>query len=354
MDKEIKIFAIVAAVMMLAVAGIAMVGVSDNSDATSGTGTMKVYIYKEVDGTMSWTHETVSGYNATKAIMGTTTYSVNTATINTTYDYTYQYEGETYYNIDSTYGTITKFNNVSNSTTGASWNMMVFTKTGSETTYSWKLGDAATGWYKPYADYAGVMPAYATANIALYYGSADDFNTMKSSLISYATGPAKKTISLTDIDYGNGSSYEYTFYIKKASAGTTVISDGTTVKLSTYVQVALTDSMLLNGITIVGYGSDAALALINAVGSNNVTFTTTTNPVPGYLTYSWMEKMFGLEQQYDADTDTYTYWQSFTRHTALGDSSNTSAPLSTGAYSSLSGAPAVDATIAFFFQPYAA
>lgn len=354
MDKEIKIFAIVAAVMMLAVAGIAMVGVSDNSDATSGTGTMKVYIYKEVDGTMSWTHETVSGYNATKAIMGTTTYSVNTATINTTYDYTYQYEGETYYNIDSTYGTITKFNNVSNSTTGASWNMMVFTKTGSETTYSWKLGDAATGWYKPYADYAGVMPAYATANIALYYGSADDFNTMKLSLISYATGPAKKTISLTDIDYGNGSSYEYTFYIKKASAGTTVISDGTTVKLSTYVQVALTDSMLLNGITIVGYGSDAALALINAVGSNNVTFTTTTNPVPGYLTYSWMEKMFGLEQQYDADTDTYTYWQSFTRHTALGDSSNTSAPLSTGAYSSLSGAPAVDATIAFFFQPYAA
>lgn len=46
MRQENKIFAIAAAVMMLAVVGIAIVGASDNSDATvAQTGKMDVFFY---------------------------------------------------------------------------------------------------------------------------------------------------------------------------------------------------------------------------------------------------------------------------------------------------------------------
>ena len=64
--------------------------------------------------------------------------------------------------------------------------------------------------------------------------------------------------------------------------------------------------------------------------------------------------MFGLGTDYNQSTNVYTYWQSFTSHTGLGDNVNVSAALGTGAYSSLPGAPLVDGSIAFLFQPYTA
>ena len=350
MKNNIRIFAVLAAIMMLAISGVAIVSISEVADATTDETTMNVYIYKEVDGNWTWTVQSVEGYNAIKAIMNTLDYSASSSTIDTTYQTSYVYEGQTYYDINSSYGTITKFMGLANDDeTGKKWNSVVLTKTATETNYSWKVTDKSLGWYKPYGDYATLMPAYATANVALYYGTSFT-SDMISSLISFVGTNAK---DLTGVSKAQGSVYEYKFYLKKTTAGNPVF-DTTTVTLPNYTTTTLNNAKLMAGITIIGYGSDAVTALIDAVGSGNVSFTETTSPVPGYQTYGWMDTMFGLGTDYNQSTNVYTYWQSFTSHTGLGDDVNVSAALGTGAYSSLPGAPLVDGSIAFLFQPYMA
>ena len=81
MKNNIRIFAVLAAIMMLAVSGVAIVNISEDVDATTDTTTMNVYIYKEVGGNWTWTVQSVEGYNAIKAIMGTTDYSASSSTI---------------------------------------------------------------------------------------------------------------------------------------------------------------------------------------------------------------------------------------------------------------------------------
>lgn len=55
MKNNIRIFAVLAAIMMLAVSGVAIVSISEDVDATTDTTTMNVYIYKEVGGNWTWT-----------------------------------------------------------------------------------------------------------------------------------------------------------------------------------------------------------------------------------------------------------------------------------------------------------
>lgn len=337
--------------MMVAVSGMIIVQASDSSEAAAGSaGEMNVYVYDS-----SWTVQKVSAYNAAEAIMATSQWSSHPGTINTQYDYSYTWEKETYYNIDSTYGTITTFNQLSNnSDAGTTWNMLVFTKASSATTYSWSLGDTATGWYKPFADYQTLMPGYATANIALYYGSSSASASYIDSLTTFINNDtnSNSTISLTSISKAQGSVFEHTFYLKTNNNTSLTIAANTTVTLSDYSTATLNQANLIIGITVVGYGSDAVLALIDAIGSSNVSFQSTTSPVPGYQTYGWMNTMFGVGTSYNSSTDTYTYWQSYTSYTTLGDSSNVSAALGTGAYSALTNAPEVDGSLAFLYQGY--
>jgi len=353
--KTILAFA-VAAMMMFAGGFTLFVG-TDESDAAAGAaGNFNVYIYTEENDVGTWTKHYVPAYNAVSAVVACPEYSETTATIDLTYDYAYQYGGETYYDINPAYGTITKFLGLENdSVSGTSWNMLVLTKTGNESAFSWKLGEAATGWYKPFEDYAAYIPAYGTANIALYYGDANDSSSMATDLSAFISdNSSNDTISMTPVIKTAGSVFEHRFFIKKIlDWGPATISSGTWVKLWNYLQVPLLKELLpLTGYRIVGYGSDAMLALIDAVGGSNVEFQETNNPYPGYLTYSWMISMLGLETYYDENSDEYIYWQIYTEHSSLSDSNNVSAQLVTGAYSALTNAPKTDGSLAFLFQAY--
>lgn len=351
-----KIMAMMVAVMMM-VGGIAVLGISEDADAAPGAaGSFNVYIYTEENGIGTWTMHHVSAYNAVNAMLACPEYSATTSDIDDVYDYAYQYGGETYYDINPYYGTISEFMNLENdSVAGTAWNMLVLTKLDSEQTFSWKLGDTATGWYKPFEDYAARMPAYGTANIALYYGDADDSSTMAYSLSTYiANNASKAPIDLTEIDRTHGSVFEHRFYVKKLlDWNPASVVSGTTITLWNYVTIPLIIELLpITGFGIVGYGSDAMLALIDAVGEGNAEFQETDNPVPGYLSYGWMISMFGLETYFDSNKEQYIYWQIYTEHSVLSGNTNQSAELVTGAYSALTNAPKTDGSLAFLFQAY--
>jgi len=346
----------IAAVMMFA-GGFAALACADESDAAAGSaGDFNVYIYTEENDIGTWTCHNVQAYNAMLAIMGCPEYSSSTATINQTYDYPYQYQGETYYDIDATYGTITEFMGMENDTvTGSAWNMLVLTQLSDEQSPSWKLGDAATGWYKPFEDYAARMPAYGTANIALYYGDSGDSSAMASGLSAYISGGSDRdTIPLTSVIKAPGSAFEHRFFIKKVLnwMPATVASGSWATTWGHYPVPLLVEFLPLTGYGIVGYGSDAMLALIDAVGSANVVFEDTAIPAPGYETYGWMNTLFGLDMYYDANANEWIYWQIYTEHTTLQDSNNVSAPLLLGAYSALTNAPKTDGSFTLMFQAY--
>lgn len=355
--NRMKTIAFAVAAMMMLVGGLVVLNSTEDSDAAAGSaGSFNVYIYTEEDDIGSWTHHNVQAYNAMLAIMGCPEYSTNTATVNQRYDYPYEYLGETYYNIDDTYGTITEFMGISNDTvTGSAWNMLVLTKLSDEQTFSWKLGDTATGWYKPFEDYAARMPEYGTANIALYYGAPNDSSTIASDLDSYISGNIDRSaIDLTQIVKTSGSVFEHKFYIMRVLNGyEPTVAPNTYATDWNYQSIqVLPSSFLSSALRVVGYGSDAMLALIDATGSANTIFESTTNPAPGFETYGWMVSMFGLGTFYNDYLDLYTYWQIYSQYTIFGDSNNVSAKLVLGAYSALTNAPQTDGSFALIFQNY--
>lgn len=122
MTKCRKIMAVLAAFMMVAVAGIVIVQSSDESEAAAGeAGYMNVYI----NSGSGWSVETVLAANGCEAVKATGAYDSHNDVINDSYTYEYQYGGTWYTNISSNYGDITKLNNIANSTS-ATWNALVY------------------------------------------------------------------------------------------------------------------------------------------------------------------------------------------------------------------------------------
>lgn len=354
MGINTKFMAVLAAFMMVAVAGIVVVQSSDESDAAAGeAGYMNVYI----NSGNGWSVQTVLAANGCEAVKATTVYnSHNGDVIDDAYTYEYEYQGNWYTDINSNYGKITQLNGTPASGT-STWNVLVYVPVQDPIfpiyNNQWVVPTAELGYYKPFADYASIMMDYGTANIAVWYGDSSNASAMIGSLTSYASSPR----ALTQIDTTTGSVYEHVFYLKNTTNFTMAINGTNNVTIydpstGTYAKnQTLTNADITAGVYVVGYGSDAELALMNALNvpgqTTDVIFGTTTNPVPGYLAYGWLDTIFGLGTV--SQSGHYYYWSTYTAYDEV-NSYYAWAGFVVGAYSALTNAPLVDGTIALVYE----
>lgn len=159
--------------------------------------------------------------------------------------------------VNDEYGALTR--NASSATDGSVWNVFVYTYDGNENAGQWKVADLTLGFYRPFDDY---KDSYATANIALYYGPA--------TTTAPAVLPTSNLQPLTAVT--ETSAFELNF------------------------EIAYGDEYLF----LTGYGSDAALALIDAVGKD-----VSLNMVPG-MGYGYLNSMYGLATS--DDSGSWMYW----------------------------------------------
>ena len=300
-----KMIAVLVAMLMVFVTGAAMVNASESEacveNGTNVHGEMNVYLSSDIE---EWNVDTeISAYNAYQAIT-TSSFANHSSLIPDVIDgaYTVLVDGDPYddyYNINEDYGTITTFYGLSNNTNY--WNLLVYSG-------SWSLAsDNATGFYKPFADYATYLPDYGTANVALYYGTASDASDAIEYLEEFISESVdNSTIALTAIDTSIGSDYEVTFNFTDTT--------GTISGMPS---------------TATGYGSDVYQALINAVGSNNIS-SNGIGPVPGYYGYSWIQYLFGV----GTTADWSLYWTSY-----IGNGTSVYCEFNLGAYSPLDCSP---------------
>lgn len=311
-----KVISMMVAALLVIVAGAVMMDVASDSDATA-SGSVKVY-YK---GTGGWSDTTVSAFDLYQAV----------ETAKTTLGYTITITGENstwnkledgYYNPDKDYGTISQINGSSDFT------VYVYDDESS----AWVVAKAPLGWYRPFEDYAQTVTfqdgtCAGASNVAI---STD------------GTVPtATDVIDFTSV--GTGADYRYAFTLKN-NQNTINVPAGTNVKIKdgrNYVTHELTTTELRAGITIYGYGSDAYLALKDALspvtGGDYAFELVDMGSYQYYQYYSWMDEILnaGTQSIYGSDStgnfSQYIYWvQSGTGTTAGAD-------YTLGYYSMLSG-----------------
>lgn len=286
---KIMTFALIA--VMIAAGGASVVGFQDSDADADSAQTIKVFY--NATGTETWTSSGQNAYNVYLAIYGAMSslgYTFETTASNTQW---YVTSGG-YSNPNMTYGKIDKINDSE-----------TFTILGYDSSdSSWDdITSVALGWLRPYSDYSEVAVVGSSSsvysNIAIKMGNASTDAILSSDLIGLTT-------------VQNNSAYYYTFYLFDTSA-TIVVQDGTQVKTSSGLQT-LTASMLQSGITVCGYGSDAYLALKDAVGSALVGQMTSWVDQGSYYTYySWMDTLFGTgtASETSGGVTTYHYWASY-------------------------------------------
>jgi len=315
MINKIKMAVVVVALAMVMITVPAMVNDDEASAAAGPAGQMKLYVMGD---NYSWTTQTLSAYNAALAVEGSTYFQNGDDLVD--YTYTYEYGGVTYTNISPDYGAINTFRGLSDSGSDT-WNVLVYRG-------GWTAGDSALGWYKPFEDWTVDNNAYRTANVALWYGNIGSEGIVIAFLNLYTQSNA--TIGLTAITAGSDSPFKHTFYLKDN------LGVGSLDGIFKYSPSS--------GVVAVGYGSDASLALLNAVGygSGGVVFDNVNNtPVPEFEGYSWMLTLMGVGSE-DMGNDTWRFW---TINTGPS-SAPVYADFLLGAYSALSNAPLSIATSA--------
>lgn len=326
MKNEAIVFAVV---FMIAGAGFV---VADSADADSSTtyGSFNIYVNY---GTGWGAAHSAQGYDAAIALKNyadsnNIAYTIDSNTFTESYGYK---------NINIEYGTVSAFGG-SVADDNSKWNVIYYPATGS----AWTVApNNALGLYKPFADY---NETYRTANIALYYGTAEGAANAVSSLP--VTG-LNSVVPLTTIQ--NNSDFAVSFFIEIMDGDDLLgrLSDlGYQVSINNLPNV--TKNVLRNGMTVTGYGSDLYLALKNAIGDNISAVDEVPGHYDGYLSnYSWMNSMFGLgtvllDDMGDDDwsNDIYSWWTQYTSFTDDNDSSNdVKSDFVLGYYSPLSGAP---------------
>lgn len=285
-----KLLAAILAIVLVVVP----VAMMSDSDATGdSSGNITVYFYDSEEG-LTW--DTVQAYDIYQAIMAAN----NVTAAATEGDDLWYYNAGGYYDINATYGTLATINGNSVD------NYNIFVSTGD----GWDDAQPALGWYRPYSDYASTVTfdgeeSAGASNVAIIPTDVDIDD------LTFINIQNLTQITTT-------SEYRYTFYIQDATqtveiSSVSVIIDNDGEDVST--NIGTTD--LQNGVTIVGYGSDAYLALKNALGNNLAGQTTVTDDSQGFTTYySWMDTMFGVGTVYEYDeekgTSTYIYWSSYT------------------------------------------
>lgn len=326
MKKTVALFV---AVIMIAGAGFVL---ADSVDADTSTtyGSFDIYINY---GTGWSAAHSAQGYDAAIALKNYTD-SNNIALVIDSSTFTESYG---YKNINVDYGTVSAIgSSVSNDV--SKWNVIYYPATGS----AWTVGpNDALGLYKPFADY---NETYRTANIALYYGTADGAASAVSSL---PVTDLNSVVPLTTIQ--NNSDFAVSFFIK-------IMDDNNLLdRLYDRNQIVsvnnlpnVTEDVLVDGMNITGHGSDLYLALKNAIGNNISAVDEVPGHYDGYLSnYSWMNSMFGLgtvllDDKGDEDwsNDIYSWWTQYTEFTDDDNADNdVKSDFVLGYYSPLSGAP---------------
>ncbi len=316
MIDKLKTVAIVA--LLVIVAGAVVVdGVTDSDASVSATGSVKVF-YKD-DGV--WESKVVNAFDVYQAVQSAKVDLGYTVTI-TDENSTWNIDEGGYWNPDINYGNISQIDGSSDFT------ISVYNNSDSQ----WVIAEDSLGWYRPFADYATSVSFQSgvcagASNVAI---SADG-----------TTPSTEETIGLTQIT--NTSDYRYAFTLKD-NRNAVDVPAGTMVWIQRgliFVQHELTASELAAGITIYGYGSDAYLALKNAISpvvGGVYTFELCGEaPYQYYKYYSWMDTILEAGTQTINGTEgernysQYVYWvQSGTNTTAGGD-------YTLGYYSKLSG-----------------
>ncbi len=299
MKLNTKVTVVLVAFVMMVIP-LAIVETAEDSDAVTTTSSINVYY--NASGT-EWTKKTVSASNLYEAVVGAASelgYTV--VSDHATWNKVENGIG----NPDSSYGLISSVN-------GSSvYSIYIY----NNTSQSWvSSNDAPLGWYRPFADYGSTVTIGETgvsagaANIAIKIGNGgtDSITGMK----------PLKTILQT-------SSYRYSFFVKDATGSVELPTDFQATVLGSdgsYSEVSINVTQLRAGVTIYGYGSDAYLALVNALGSTNIQGQSQTfkNNEGGYLTYySWIDNIFGSGTSSSSGSDDkgsfteYTYWSTYT------------------------------------------
>ena len=201
---------------------------------------------------------------------------------------------------------------------------------------SWYDAIDAVGFYKPFSDYDA---DFRTANMAFYYGDeAVDASSIPTTGMTFEDIVQVPTSSSS----AGASDFAVTFYIKLAYTETIY---GTVCD-----HVPGTDSTsqarLAAGISVTGYGSDAALALKNAMttlGCEEYSIYTDVssqdssgNTVINTSSYGYCTKLFGIyenskDNNDDGWDDEYWYWSLY-----LGNGTTSYASYLLGWYSPLS------------------
>lgn len=248
-----KYVAIIIATMMIGVVVSTGVVLADDSEASGSIGTTKFYYTEDLT---TYSTYVATGFNASDALSGQTGL-LNTmkSSIDDSFSKQYVNEYGPYISVNTEWGKITRTSDVR---ADCVWNVFVYTY-GENNSECWKVADLTLGFYKPFEDYNS---SYATANIALYYGPA--VTEVPSSL------PTTDLQALTAVT--ETTTFEFTF------------------------EIAYDDEYEY----LTGYGSDAALALIDAVGAN-----VTLNMVPG-VSYGYLYTMY--EKATSDDSGGWMWW----------------------------------------------
>lgn len=330
-DNKILAIAVVA-VMACAIIPIAAIdGVDSDADSATTYGSFNFWFNYG----SGWSSTPISGdgYNACIALQDAcsdanialsfmTIDGVSAADFTKTVDY--------YSTVNSDYGTVDTIGEKS-TTDDEAWYAYYY--------YDgvWNEALDSIGFYKPFSDYDA---NFRTANMAFYYGEdAVDASSIPTESMAFQSIVQVPTDSTAE----NAADFAVTFNIKLAYTQTIAGkvcddvpgSDGTA------------QSRLAEGVIVTGYGSDAALALKNAltsIGCSHYAIYTDVSSVNSEgdtvinaSSYGYCTKLFGVyEDSKDNDgdevDDEYWYWSLY-----LGDGTTSYASYLLGWYSPLSG-----------------
>ena len=318
--KLMTALALVVAVVMVASPLVSMGG-SDNADApvlgeaSTVNGTYTIFVN---DGTSTgWQSQVVHAYDGAQAVQATSFWKTGDSMVA-------RATTGSYPSLNATYGDITTFNGKTEDSTNV-WNVFVYVNG------AWTVGNDAIGFYRCFEDYAS---NWQTANIALQYGA--DATSVPTSLLT--ASQTKSNITAVDSE-----DFAVIFHLKNMYSSVPTINGVITLDNGQ----TLNATNLASGVTITGYGSDAYLALkdaLNVTTSANVVGEETI-PANGYNNYSWIDTIFGLGTVQtqglgtpsDWTDDVYAYWSQYDGNYS-GEGSGQLSSFVLGAYSPLTGA----------------
>ncbi len=335
--KLISALTLVVAVVMVA-SPLAFMGGSDNADApvlgaaSTANGTYTIFVN---DGTSAgWQSQVVNAYDGAQAVQATSFWTSNAGVMAARTVTEYGYE-----NLNTSYGDITTFMGKTEDANNV-WNVYVLIGN------NWVIGQDAIGYYKCFSDYSA---DWQTANIALEYGA--DATAIPSSLDDYISDALIDASAITSV---SGESFAVQFYLKNKMSDIPSVSG----QIYDVNGNLVTATALTNGVTVKGYGSDAYLALKNALNVSGASDDNVVGSETIPSSYSWITTIFGMGtvQTQGQDTpsdwtdDIYAYWNQYNGlYSETETSSNVLSPFTLGAYSPLTSAPATQAVFSMVY-----